>query len=280
MIKGKILYYPKADEKLYEKDLLKFVKFLEQAVRTYVIPVVKGMDKRVDEVRQDDIISDLEQAIEEVRKYISITELLLINTLISRARRLGNHTTKQVLNSIKNLLSVEVGDSSLLVDMFSSRAGSGSEDRYKLFAAENSLLIRSIPNQMLDQIAIIVMEGYKSGRSTKDLTEEIFARFDVSENRAKLIARDQIGKLHSKIIQDEASILNIELYVFSDSDDERTRASHHAMHNKICKFSDPTVYKDDIKDRWKERSSIGGVELHPGQDFQCRCNFIFIINNH
>lgn len=279
MKKGKIIYYPHADEKRYEEDLLKFVKLIERAVRTYIAPVVKGMDKRIDELRQDDLITDLEQAIEEVRRYITASELLLINTLLFRARKLGRFTTKQVLDSIKNALSVEVGENSLLVDMFSSRVTNSLEDRYRLFAAENSLLIRSIPNQMLDRVSIIVMEGYKSGKSTADLTQEISTAFDVTENRARLIARDQIGKLHSKIVRDEANTLNIDYYVFSDSNDAKTRPSHHAMHNKICKFGDPTVYKDDIKDQWKKRSSIGGVELHPGEDFQCRCNFILIIDN-
>jgi SPP1 gp7 family putative phage head morphogenesis protein len=277
--KGKIIYYPHVAEKSYEEDLLKFVKLIKRAVRTYIVPVVKEMNKRIDELRQDDLITDLEQAIAEVRRYINAAELLLIDTLFFRARKVGDYTTKQVLNSIKSLVSVKASDSSILVDMFSSRLTDSLEDRYKLFAAENSVLIRSIPNQMLDRLSIIIMEGYKSGKSTEDLTQEIITQFNVSENRAKLIARDQIGKLHSKIIQDEASILNIDYYIFSDSADERTRASHHAMHNKICKFSDPSVYKDDIKDKWAKRSSIGGVELHPGQDFQCRCNFIFIINN-
>ena len=29
--------------------------------------------------------------------------------------------------------------------------------------------------------------------------------------------------------------------------------------------------EDGIAGNWKSRSSIGGVEQHPGQDYQCRC---------
>jgi len=276
MKKARIIYYPKAEEIKYRNELLRFVKTIEQGINTYIIPVVKSMDKHLDDIRHDDFIDDLEQALENVRDFIRPHELLLISKLMPIARSLGNYTTKQVFNSLKN--KVEVDLNNLAVDIFSTRISPSLEERYKVFALENVILIRSIEEQLLSSVAVIVTESYKSGFSTKDITDQIYSRFDVSENRAKLIARDQIGKLHSKIIQDEAASLNINYYVFSDSDDERTRASHHAMHNKICKFNDQTVYKDSLQDKeWKKRSSISAVELHPGIDYNCRCNFILVI---
>lgn len=276
MKKAGIIHYPKTEEVKYRNELLKFVKVIEQGINTYIMPVVKSMDTHLDDIRHDDFVDDLEQALENVRNFIKPYEILLVNKLISIARSLGNYTTKQVFNSLKNKVGVDLNN--LAVDIFSTRVSPSLEERYKVFALENAILIKSIEEQLLNSVAVIVMESYKSGISTKDITDQIYSRFDVSENRAKLIARDQMGKLHSKIVQDEAVSLNINYYVFSDSDDERTRASHHAMHNKICKFDDPTVYKNSLQDKeWKKRSSISAVELHPGIDYNCRCNFIIVI---
>lgn len=276
MKKAGIIHYPKTEEVKYRNELLKFVKVIEQGINTYIMPVVKSMDTHLDDIRHDDFVDDLEQALENVRNFIKPYEILLVNKLISIARSLGNYTTKQVFNSLKNKVGVDLNN--LAVDIFSTRVSPSLEERYKVFALENAILIKSIEEQLLNSVAVIVMESYKSGISTKDITDQIYSRFDVSENRAKLIARDQMGKLHSKIVQDEAVSLNINYYVFSDSDDERTRASHHAMYNKICKFDDSTVYKNSLQDKeWKKRSSISAVELHPGIDYNCRCNFIIVI---
>ena len=46
----------------------------------------------------------------------------------------------------------------------------------------------------------------------------------------------------------------------------------------LCKWSDPTVYSDDNGVTWKKRSAIGGVELHAGKDYQCRCNALPQVN--
>lgn len=251
MKKARIIYYPKPEEIKYRNELLKFVKTIEQGLNTYIMPVVKAMSGRFDDIRHDDFVDELEQALENVRNFIKPYEVLLINRLISIARSLGNYTTKQVFNSLQN--NVEVGLNNLAVDIFAARVSLVLEERYKVFALENAMLIRSIEEQLLSSVAVIVMESYKSGTGTEDIADQIYYRVNVSENRAKLIARDQIGKLHSKIIQDEAASLNIDYYVFSDSDDEQTRTSHHAMHNKICKFDDPTVYKDSLQDKqWKK----------------------------
>ena len=97
----------------------------------------------------------------------------------------------------------------------------------------------------------------------------------MTESRARLIARDQVSKLNGQITQGRNQALGLDLYVWSDSSDERVRESHDVMDGKVCRWDDPTVYADTVEDaqagRWKSRASIGGVDQHPGQDFQCRC---------
>lgn len=107
-----------------------------------------------------------------------------------------------------------------------------------------------------------------------------------TQSRSDLIARDQLTKLNSQITKKRQTEAGVTLYRWHTAVDERVRGkpggrypnarpSHWAMENKICKWDDSTVYADTIEDalngKWKSRGSISGVQLHPGQDIQCRC---------
>lgn len=91
-----------------------------------------------------------------------------------------------------------------------------------------------------------------------------------TRNRARLIARDQVGKLNGELQQQRQADLGIERYIWRTVGDNAVRPSHAAMDGETCRWDDPTVYLSGS--RWANRSSIGGVEEHPGQDYQCRCS--------
>jgi hypothetical protein len=74
------------------------------------------------------------------------------------------------------------------------------------------------------------------------------------------------------------------MYIWSTSGDERVRGtpkseggkypdaipSHYLMNEKLCRWDDSTVYSDDGGKTWRDRPA-GAVQLHPGEDYQCRC---------
>ena len=92
-----------------------------------------------------------------------------------------------------------------------------------------------------------------------------------AKNRAKLIARDQVGKAYGELNKVRQEELGISRYVFRTSMDERVRANHKAMNGKLCAWHDASIYYDRQTGKALQRSSIGGVEKHPGADYQCRC---------
>jgi SPP1 gp7 family putative phage head morphogenesis protein len=139
------------------------------------------------------------------------------------------------------------------------------------WTAAYARLITSIPDQMLTQVEGIVQTAVRSGADPRVTARQIRDRFGVTEARARLIARTEVAKLNSDITQARNQALGLTTYVWSTSGDERVRESHAAMNGKLCKWDDPTVYSDDGGETWEPRSSIGGVEEHPGRDFQCRC---------
>lgn len=80
-----------------------------------------------------------------------------------------------------------------------------------------------------------------------------------SDNRARLIARDQTSKIQSQLHQQRMQNLGVVEYRWRTSGDERVRQSHSDNNGKIF--------------RWDKPPSTG----HPGDDIQCRCTAEAII---
>ena len=90
------------------------------------------------------------------------------------------------------------------------------------------------------------------------------------ENRAKLIARDQVSKLNGEIAQLRQRNIGIERYYWRTMTDERVRPEHQSMDGLMCRWDDPSVYSADKGKTWKPRTG-DMVRLHPSEDYQCRC---------
>jgi SPP1 gp7 family putative phage head morphogenesis protein len=62
----------------------------------------------------------------------------------------------------------------------------------------------------------------------KELADEVQDRYGVSESRAQLIARDQIGKLYGNVHEARQRDLGLKAYFWRTAQDERVREEHAA----------------------------------------------------
>lgn len=151
----------------------------------------------------------------------------------------------------------------------------------QVFTRQNVELIKSIPNKYFADIEQDINRITAQQGRASELSESIVKRYNTSKSKADLIARDQVSKLNGNLSQQRQQDADIELYEWSDSDDRRVRTKHSVMDGKICRWDNASVYADTTEEAlagsWKSRSSINGVELHPGQDYQCRCVALPII---
>jgi SPP1 gp7 family putative phage head morphogenesis protein len=277
MIEAKVIHYPKYEEIKYKVALLKYVNFIEKQIKLLLYPVFDTWVKREDNIRLDDFSDDIEEQLSKVKNIVNIEAVILINRLIKRAREVTGFTTRQVVNSFKGLLTVQV-EPLLGVDIFNSPLNLTLNELVNSWAITNSRLIKSIPETMLNDVSMVIQTGFRAGSSINYIKDQIKNKFGIAENRARLIARDQIGKLHSNVIRDEHLKIGITQYKWLTSQDERVRLSHKVMSNKICQWSNETTYKNNVEDKnWNMRSSIGGVQKQVGEDFQCRCSPIAIL---
>lgn len=126
--------------------------------------------------------------------------------------------------------------------------------------AENVGLIRSIPEQYLQQVQGAVMRSFTRGRDLESLVQSLKAIYPVASKRAELIARDQNNKANSVVTQARQLELGIVEGIW--------------MHSHAGKHPRPTHVEMDGK-RYKIAEgmwdSAVGRFIFPGEEINCRC---------
>ncbi len=120
--------------------------------------------------------------------------------------------------------------------------------------SENIGLIKSIPKDLHAKVLnhfdrILTTDGFDEQKILQMLTQ----RFDVSDSRAKLIARDQTGKTVGALAGIRQQQANVAHFQWHTSEDERVRPEHQALDKQIFAWNNPP--------------SIG----IPSQPINCRC---------
>jgi SPP1 gp7 family putative phage head morphogenesis protein len=128
------------------------------------------------------------------------------------------------------------------------------------WVAENTRLIKSIPEQYLGNVEGMIRRAVQSGLSSKELAKQIEQTGLVTKNRAKLIAQDQIAKADAALTEYRQKDLGIDSYIWQTSEDSRVRPEHAAMNGKVI--------------QWNKPPSIG----HAGTPVRCRCRAKPIFN--
>ena len=143
------------------------------------------------------------------------------------------------------------------------------EDMKNSWAEDNYTLITSNAKNYISKINTLTEQAIVNGMSPGKLKEEILkATESLSAKHCKLLARDQMGKLNGQITQAQMQEVGLDLYIWSTSMDDRVRDDHRVMEGLLCRWDDASVCSYDNGKTWVERP---GVQLHPGQDIQCRC---------
>ena len=160
-------------------------------------------------------------------------------------------------------------DSTLGVDLFLHEPW--LDDFVQSWALQNADFITSIPAELHGDVSRLTYEALRQGVPVDELQRDIAKQFNLSQGRAKTIARTETAKLYSQIDKKRAMEDDRDWYYWSTSADERVRESHKVLNNKLCDYRDPTIYSDDNGKTWKKRSNIGAFEGDVGEDFNCRC---------
>lgn len=101
--------------------------------------------------------------------------------------------------------------------------------------------IVSIPQKYLADVQSTVLLNIQKGMRSSSIVKELANQYDITLNRAKVIARDQTSKLNLALTTAQAKDIGSDEFKFSTSQDERVRSTHRAADGKLCKVGD-SVY--------------------------------------
>ncbi len=167
---------------------------------------------------------------------------LAVNT---RSRQNFARTFKQVMN----------------VDIFAAEPWLGEE--IQAFVRENVSFITSITDEYFSDVEQSVMRNVKAGNPPSRIAKELRDVFNLTNNRARLIARDQTGKFHSRLTRLRYEGAGLDRYVWRTLKDGRVRDDHEDLEGKVFEFSNPPVTVTTGR--------RAGQRNNPGEDIQCRC---------
>jgi SPP1 gp7 family putative phage head morphogenesis protein len=121
------------------------------------------------------------------------------------------------------------------------------------FATENAALITSVPQKYFSEIESTTLQALRTGTRAEDIQGLYEDRYGVSESRARLIARDQVGKLNGQMNKVRQGELGVTRFTWRTSEDERVREEHAALDGTEWSWDDPPG------------------EGIPGEPINCRC---------
>lgn len=247
--------FPHSAERAYDRSLYALTRELKLLIKEYLLPEIPGMIEEVESKmptndRQDDYLSRLNTLIVSLRQAIQRT----VDETIKDAVGVG-----VAINGFNKEQFQKMNRSVFGIDLFMDEPW--LSDQLELFANQNAQLIRSLPNEELERVSQTIQRNLQEGKRYQEISSDIQKSFGITRRRATLIGRDQTTKLNSSLTKLRQQEIGVEEYIWQTSGDERVRATHKAHDGK--------------KFRWDSPPKNTG---HPGQDINCRCNAIAVLD--
>lgn len=214
------LMFPDDVEYKYSNELKKIVKVME-----------KKLLQLITQRKNEDLPSDYE---EEFTEYMNeyLTNELCLGIAINYTAQAVEYAINQVNGQIKKIKAVNIKEQAFY-----------NEKIIKQQIKENVKLIKAEPGKYLrtydKQIQKLIKETVEEGWSTKTLKEAIKRTTGIEDNRANLIARDQIGKIFGQATKTQFLALGLKKFKWITVGDGRVRSEHRERAGQIYEWDNP-----------------------------------------
>lgn len=249
--------FPVGIEREYSRISKQYMRLLKESIEEE-IPVLKDQIMKERGTYRADGVNDMmflmEEVLDRIQKKFSDKESGY--GLRRKLEAIANLTRKLTIREWKKAVDKTLGIN-LMEDYYMGEFFQIAIDRW---VDENVSLIKTIPADTLGEMRTIVKDGFVNGKSATSIMKEIQHKYNVEKTHARLIAKDQVGKLNASITEAQQRDAGIEEYIWCDCGDSKVRDSHRALNGKRCRWDNPPIVDPKTSRR-----------CHPGQDFQCRC---------
>lgn len=258
--------YPDSAEREFRRVTNGYMKLLNQTLKEH-LPAMMAAYKR--ERRGDTRYDDAQDLDAEIRQELmkvaqELEQKLAAYGLYDMVEKIARLTKTTSLREWKRVVKETLGID-LMDDYYK---GDFYEQALRMWVDSNVEKIKTIPTESLGSMRQIILDGYKQGRTIRDISKDIQEEYNVSKHRAQMFARDQVATLNAQITKMQQQDAGCKRYRWSTSHDARVRDCHRALDGKIFNWNDPP-------EMWYETKKSGrvytGRRCNPGEDFLCRC---------
>ena len=258
--------YAISAERQYSQMFVNLAREMEKEVQRSLPKIIRIIEQERNQHFHADNFSDSSSQIQKIMQdsyYPVFDKILDIHHITNSLRKSGKLTEKAVnrqwFQAIKKTLGVNI-----LEDYYS---GEFYQQILEQWIRENLDLISTLPKDLTTKLESTIMDGFVSGANVRDIAKDVESICNTSKKHARFIARDQIGKLQSRISRHQQEDAGVEEYIWTTSQDSRVRDSHKRLNNKKFRWDDPPVVDPKT-----------GRRCHPGEDYGCRCIALPVFN--
>ena len=251
---------PKAIERSYTRFLIQVWRRSQRIISECLAPVLASWPEEDERAVKLDSITDTERLIREriLLAEQDISALIHSPAVRNRIIRYASRVNQFAKADLERVLAIDLTMADPLV---ASNLGIWVQRNVDLI--ESGIMASSaspkLRPSLLADVENLVIDAHRRGLRVEVLKKQLIERYEVSNSRASLIARDQVLKLNGQITKQRQTAAGITQYRWSTSKDEKVRPEHEALEGEIFSWSNPPP------------------PGHPGEDFQCRCVAIPII---
>lgn len=226
-----------AFRRAYLAELRRMLHNVAKAAREKILPAYKN-----------ELVTDARESDFEALRRITKSLLLATSGNVKRLVELeANKHTERFAEAARSAFSINMQG---VVE---------AEDLRKYIdaaALRNVGLITGMTDDLVKRLQTTTTNALIKGETVQNLRSRLKKEFDLTDNRAKLIARDQNSKLTADLNRIRHEQAGVDSYDWLTSRDERVRKDHALVNGKRYKYGEQT-------------DTNSGAE--PGQDIQCRC---------
>lgn len=257
--------YPDTAEREFKRISNTIMRITNEELKKRLPEVCRQYEKALRGDSRTDGIGDFDRFLRKVFEEIATaitnraTALGITEKLEAISTMTKNNAIREWKRAIRSTLGIDI-----LADYYK---GSFYMEYMQRWIADNVGKIKSIPSRTLDSMREIILDGYRNGRSIRNMQKEIQDRYGKSKRDAQLLARDQVASLNSQITQAQQRDAGVTHYKWSTSRDARVRDCHADLEGQIFSWDDPP-------EMWYETKKgrvYTGRRCHPGEDICCRC---------
>ena len=245
-----IPHYPANIEREYMRVSDSYMAMLHDVIKKHLPKILRSYKN----LRLDDEQTDINYEFYQIAS--EFTEMSDAVHLEMKLGKIAEMAKKMSIEQWKKICQRTLGIN-ILDDYYK---GEFYREAIQMWVEANVNLITTIKTQTLDKMRGIIQEGWQNGRLVRNIAADINTEYNIGKRRARLIARDQIGKLNGAITRSQQTDAGVSEYIWSTVQDERVRDRHADLNGKRFKWGEPPIV-----------DTRTGRRAEPGEDYQCRC---------